>query len=159
MKTISKKMLSLVILLSSCGFTQPVNSQATDMDVNGVFIGGTYTKQQVEQKWGSPTKYRSSESESGLNEIYDYAGAQFHFNENGIFASFSISTANFVVYAKLNGGIKVGDPFSRILAIGLGTPVLQKDGTYYVRRGNEDDPIVFRHKNGVITLIMFTTSV
>jgi hypothetical protein len=57
------------------------------------------------------------------------------------------------------GGIKVGDPISRIEPIGLGTPVLQNDGSYHVRRNNADDPLVFEHKEGIITRILFVSSI
>ena len=150
-------------MLPQYGFSQLGYTQATDMDVNGIFIGGTYIKTQVTAKWGTPTQYRSSTSETGLDELYDYSinqmNNQFQFNENGVFNTFSIRTQNFVVYTAFSGGIKVGDNISRIQAIGLGTPVLQSDGTYHLHRNNSTDPLIFHHSNGVITRIYFMTSV
>ena len=51
----------------------------------------------------------------------------------------------------------MGDNISRIQAIGLGTPVLQSDGTYRVPSG--DDRFIFKHSNGVITEISFVSPI
>jgi len=161
MKTIVQKLLcAALLLLPGYGFSQILGyTQATDMDVNGIFIGGTYTKAQVEAKWGTPTKYWSGTSENGLNEEYSYSNNLFRFSENGVFETFNIKTSNFAVYTAFSGGIKVGDNISRIKAIGFGTPVLQSDGTYWLNRNNSDDPLIFYQSNGVITRIYFMTSV
>ena len=163
MKTIIQTLLcAALILLPNYGFAQTLGyKQATDMDVSGIFIGGTYTKAQVLAQWGEPAQYWGESSEFGLSEVYDYVidqlVHQFHFGDNGVFHTFNIRTSHFVVYTAFSGGIKVGDPISRIQSIGLGTPVLQSDGTY--RLGQGDDPLVFYHSNGIITRIYFMTSV
>jgi hypothetical protein len=165
MKTFVQKLLvcAALILLPYYGYSQSGYTQATDMDVDSVYIGGTYTQAQVQAKWGTPTNYRSHMSEIGLDEEYIYAQDQlsnlFRFGEGGIFHSFTIETSNFPVYTTFSGGIKVGDNISRVQAIGLGTPVLESDGKYYLYRNNWDDPLVFKHSNGVITMISFMTSV
>ncbi len=165
MKTIVQKLLFYIalILLPYYGYSQSGYTQATDMDVDSVYIGGTYTQTQVQEEWGAPTKYRSNTSEFGLNEEYTYAQDQlinlFRFSDNGIFVSFHIRTSNFAVYTAFSGGIKVGDNISRIQAIGLGTPVLESDGKYYLYRNNYDDPLVFEHSNGVITEISFVSAI
>ena len=118
-------------MLPHYGFSQSGYTQATDMDVNGVFIGGAYTKSQVQAIWGIATTYWSNTSELGVNESYYYHPDNlFRFSDNGRFNSFYIRTSTFVVYTAFSGGIKVGDNISRVSAIGLGTPVLQSDGTY-----------------------------
>jgi len=70
---------------------------------------------------------------------------------------FYIDTPDFPVFTKYNGGIKVGDTLSKLNALGLGTLVLQSDGSYYLWQNNSDDPLVFEHSNGVITQIRFIT--
>ncbi|MCL2561280.1 MAG: hypothetical protein FWE10_03030 [Rikenellaceae bacterium] len=161
MKTIVKIIVcAAFLMLPYYGFSQSGYTSATDMDVKGVFIGGTYTKAQVEAKWGVPTKYWSNMSEFGLDEAYNYQpGNLFRFSDNGIFESFYVRTSNFPVYTAFSGGIKVGDNISRIQAIGLGTPVLKSDGTYHLNRNNSDDPLVFKHTNGIITEISFVSSI
>ena len=161
MKTIIKTIIcATLILLPHYGFSQLLGyTQATNLDVKGIFIGGTYTKAQVQAKWGTPTQYGSDTSENGLNECYDYSANQFMFNENGIFNTFHIETSDFPVFTAFSGGVKVGDALSRISTIGLGIPVLQSDGSYYLFRNGWDDPVVFKHSNGVITQIWFISSV
>ena len=160
MKSIVKKIVyATLILLPYYGYSQSGYTSATDMDVKGIFIGGKYTKTQVEAKWGVPTKYWSGMSEFGLDEEYSYSDNLFRFSDNGVFNSFYIKTSSFAVYTAFSGGIKVGDNISRIQAIGLGTPVLQSNGNYHLNRNNSDDPLVFKHSNGVITQISFQTSI
>jgi len=165
MKIIVQKLLvfAALILLPFYGFSQSRYARTTDIDVNGVFIGATYTQAQVQAKWGTPTRYWSGTSEFGLNEEYTYIQDQlyntFSFGEDGVFHSFIIETSNFAVYTTFSGGIKVGDNISRVQAIGLGTPVLKSDVKYYLLRNNYDDAIVFEHSNGVITRISFEISI
>jgi hypothetical protein len=166
MKTIVQKLLvfAALILLPYYGFSQLLFAHTTDLDVKGVYIGGIYTQAQVQAAWGTPTKYWSGITEFGyLNEAYVYTKDQlnnsFLFGEDGIFHTFTIRTSNFPVYTTFSGGIKVGDNISRVQTIGLGTPVLESDGKYYLYRNNCDDPLMFEHSNGVITMISFFTSV
>ena len=160
MKTIIQTITcATLLMLPYYGFSQSGYTQATDMDVNGVFIGGAYTKVQVQAIWGIATTYWSGMSEFGLDESYYYHPDNlFCFSDNGRFNSFYIRTSTFVVYTAFSGGIKVGDNISRVSAIGLGTPVLQSDGTYKLSRNDSTDLLVFKHTNGVITEISFTTS-
>jgi hypothetical protein len=101
------------------GFAQSGFVTATDLDVNGIFLGGKYAKSQVVAKWGTPTKYWSGESEFGLDEEYYYTSNLFRFSDSGIFNSFYIKTSAFVVYKSKNGGFKVGDPLSKVKDTGL----------------------------------------
>ena len=167
MKTIITTIIfTTLMMLPFSGFSQSESrlgyTQATTMDVRGVFIGGTYTRTQVQAHWGVPTQYRSHMSENGLDEVYDYGvgqnNSQFLFGENGVFHSFVIGSSDFPVYTRFSGGIRVGDNISRVQAIGIGTPRRQSDGTYWVGQG--DDPLGFEVSNtGIITLIWFTTSI
>lgn len=158
MKTIVKKLILAVLILSPvCGFAQHTFTQATDMDVSGIFIGGKYRKVQVVAKWGNPTSYRSNTSEFGTNETYHYSDNLFRFSDNGYFNSFYINTPNFVVCTSLDGGLKVGDHISRIYEIGLGRPVRQGDGTYRIPSG--DDRFIVGHSDGKITWISFVSPI
>jgi len=167
MKTIIKTIIcATLILLPHYGFSQVFGyTQATDLDVKGIFIGGTYTKAQVQAKWGTPTYYGSSTSENGLNEGYDYVVGQlynqFSFGDNGIFHSFYISTPDFPIFTKFNGGIKVGDTLSKLNSLGLGTLVMQNDTSFALVRNNCDDSIIFtfRQSDEVITQIRFMTTI
>lgn len=133
MKTTYKTLLIVwASLLTTPLFSQSGYLRATHMDVKGIFIGGTYAKTQLESKWGVATKYKSSMSEFGLDEMYYYNDTWFKFSDNGIFIEFVIRSSHFPVLTTYSGGIKVGDNISRIQAIGLNAPVLQKDGIYHL---------------------------
>ncbi len=153
----------MLLSLPFCGFAQSGFTQATDMDVNGIFIGGKYTKAQVTAKWGTPTKYWSGMSEFGLDEEYYYTSNLFRFSDTGIFGEFQIDTPNFVVFTSKNGGIKVGDDVSRIEAIGLGTPLLQRDrpGVFIIPSGDDRFTVGFalEGKTNKITWISFVSPI
>jgi len=163
MKTVITTIVFVTLMMlpfsvfSQFGFTGP-----TTMDVRGVFIGGTYTRAQVQARWGAPTQYRSYRTEFwGLQETYDFGVGQnrnnFQFADNGVFVEFHIRTRDFPVYTAFSGGIRVGDNISRVQAIGLGTPRRQRDGTYWVGQG--DDPLIFHVSSaGIITRISFMSS-
>ena len=162
MKTIIKTIIyATLMMLPYSVFSQSGYTCATDLDVKGIFIGGTYTKAQVQAKWGSPTQYRSNTSENGLNEVYDYSTNQFSFNDNGIFNTFYINTPDFPIFTKFNGGIKVGDTLSKLNSLGLGTLVMQNDTSFALVRNNCDDSIIFtfRQSDEVITQIRFMTTI
>ena len=90
------------------GFTDP-----TDMDVRGIFIGGRYTRTQVQARWGVPTQYISHMTDRGLVEEYTYGNHPLHntfrFGENGVFHTFVIASRDFPVYTARSGGIRVGE--------------------------------------------------
>ena len=141
------------------GFTGP-----TDLDVRGVHIGGRYTRAQVQARWGVPTTYRSSVSDRGLNEVYDYGvgqnNSQFLFGENGFFHSFVIASRDFTVLTRFSGGIRVGDNISRVQAIGLGVPVRQSDGSFHLWLFGSDMMLGFEvSSSNIITLIWYSTPI
>ena len=90
------------------GFTGP-----TDMDVRGIFIGGRYTRTQVQARWGVPTQHISHMTDRGLVEEYTYGSQPLHntfrFGENGFFHTFVIASRDFSVYTARSGGIRVGE--------------------------------------------------
>jgi hypothetical protein len=163
MKTIVKIIICATLAaLPSIGFAQLGYSGPTDLDVNGIFIGGKYTKAQVTAKWGTSTQYRSSMSENGLNEVYDYSSNQFLFGENGVFHSLYINTPNFVFDVSNNGGLKVGDDISRVNALKwyyVDAPLLIEADGEGVLNVPSDDYINIGYSKGKITWISFVSSV
>jgi hypothetical protein len=132
------------------------------MDINGIFLYGKYTKTQVTAKWGTPTQYRSSESEFGLNETYRYSDNVFRFSDNGIFHSFYIKTSAFVVYKSKNGGFKVGDPLSKVKDTGLfyrKRAFLEGEEKYIEIQGIDDWFKIGYSDDDKITWISYTSSI
>jgi hypothetical protein len=161
MKAIIQTLACVALVLLSCSaFLQHSYTQALDMDVKGIFIGGTYTKAQVEAKWGIPTKYRSNESEFGINETYHYTNNLFRFSDNGIFVEFYIYTPNFPVLTAFRGGIKVGDQLAKVRGLNLGNLVRRDNRTYHLYVDGIDDPIViFTLPDDRIIEISYTASI
>jgi hypothetical protein len=156
-KSIKIFICATLATLPYLGFAQHGEPWNSDMDVNGIYIGSVYTYAQVTAQWGTPTNYRSNTSEFGVNETYHYSTNLFRFSDNGLFNSFRLKTPAFVVYTAKSGGLKVGDPISRIEAIGLGEPLLQPDGSYRIPSG--DDRFTVGHANGIITWISFVSPI
>jgi hypothetical protein len=163
MKTIVKIIICATLLTLPCfGFAQSGYTGATDLDVNGIFIGGTYTKAQVTAKWGTPTKYRSNTSEFGVNETYNYSSNRFGFSDNGIFGDFFIDTTNFIVYKSKGGGFKVGDHVSRLKTIGVipnSTIIKTGSGENVLQIQHGDDWFKVGYSNGIITWISFDSPI
>jgi hypothetical protein len=156
-KSIKILICATLAIIPYLGFAQHGEPWNSDMDVNGINIGSVYTKAQVTAQWGTPTQYWSGMSEFGLDEEYNYTSNLFRFSDNGIFVEFGINTPNFIVYTAKSGGLKVGDPISRIEAIGLGEPLLQPDGSYRIPSG--DDRFTVGSENGIITWISFVSPI
>lgn len=190
MKTLKYFFLAIFSLVSVASWGQSrYYDEPTDMDVNGIFIGGRYSRAQVEAQWGTPHHYSGSQSEWGLDELYQYNITQisqrvwnwdsFHFSENGMFVAFVLKWPTFALYTNLiPGGIKPGDHANKIqdlidALIGLrhliGTQVVYQDPVadnadlmmMHVRIGMSDDPLrfVINMKTQTIESIGFDTSI
>jgi hypothetical protein len=178
--TIKISIFAVLLMLPQFGFSQSLlgYSGPTEIDVNGIFIGGTYTKAQVVAKWGEPTTYWSGESEFGLDEEYFYhdghsydehgepIGNLFRFSEDGVFTGFDLEKPGFAVYTAYDGGFMVGDHMLRLDDIDLINHVEVTGKFYQVRRFingywtfTEDTVWFDRVTGGIITKIWFTTSV
>jgi hypothetical protein len=163
MKTTIKILICATLLAIPClGLAQSGYTSATDLDVNGIFIGGKYTKAQVTAKWGTPTEYWSGESEFGLDEEYYYTSNLFRFSDNGVFVEFGINNPDFVVYKSKSGGFKVGDPVSRLYTIGLISylpPLMESVRENILELPGGDDWFKVGYKSGKIIWISYVSSV
>lgn len=79
-------------------------------DVCGIELGQKLPHSEFVAKFGTPDKYRSYETEFGLDEEYDYGHDNFHCEEGGHISRYSLFDSRFAVLTKyLEGGIRVGD--------------------------------------------------
>ena len=90
------------------------------LDVEGVKIGQKMTYDKFVAKFGKPTEYTQSDSDSGedgtptLDEYYRVGKDVFYFRNNGIFCGFSIKDKRLSVLTLwISGGVRVGDLFLR----------------------------------------------
>ena len=90
------------------------------LDVEGVKIGQKMTYDKFVAKFGKPTEYTQSDSDSGeegtptLDEYYRVGKDVFYFRNNGSFCGFSIKDKRLSVLTLwISGGVRVGDLFLR----------------------------------------------
>ena len=90
------------------------------LDVEGMKIGHKMTYDKFVAKFGKPTEYTQSDSDSGeegtptLDEYYRVGKDVFYFRNNGNFCGFSIKDKRLSVLTLwISGGVRVGDLFLR----------------------------------------------
>ena len=90
------------------------------LDVEGVKIGQKMTYDKFVAKFGKPTEYTQSDSDSGeegtptIDEYYRVGKDVFYFRNNGSFCGFSIKDKKLSVLTLwISGGVRVGDLFLR----------------------------------------------
>ena len=88
--------------------------------VEGVKIGQKMTYDKFVAKFGKPTEYTQSDSDSGedgtptIDEYYRVGKDVFYFRNNGNFCGFSIKDKRLSVLTLwISGGVRVGDLFLR----------------------------------------------
>ena len=94
--------------------------RAKSIDVECVKIGQKMTYDKFVAKFGKPTEYTQSDSDSGeegtptLDEYYRVGKDVFYFRNNGNFCGFSIKDKRLSVLTLwISGGVRVGDLFLR----------------------------------------------
>ena len=94
--------------------------RAKSLDVEGVKIGQKMTYDKFVAKFGKPTEYTQSDSDSGeegtptIDEYYRVGKDVFYFRNNGNFCGFSIKDKRLSVLTLwISGGVRVGDLFLR----------------------------------------------
>ena len=94
--------------------------RAKSIDVEGVKIDQKMTYDKFVAKFGKPTEYTQSDSDSGedgtptLDEYYRVGKDVFYFRNNGNFCGFSIKDKRLSVLTLwISGGVRVGDLFLR----------------------------------------------
>ena len=144
--------------------------RAKSIDVEGVKIGHKMTYDQFVAKFGKPTEYIQSDSDSGeegtptTDEYYRVGKNVFYFRNNGSFCGFSIKDKKLSVLTLwIDGGIHVGDKLSSLDNFKYGKPKVAswlepKDGVVkYTLFYNYLDGLVFLSvKNGIICSISYS---
>ena len=140
------------------------------IDVEGMKIGQKMTYDQFVAKFGKPTEYTQSDSDSGedgtptIDEYYRVGKDVFYFRNNGNFCGFSIKDKRLSVLTLwISGGVRVGDKLSSLDNFKYGKPKVAswlepKDGVVkYTLFYNYLDGLVFLSvKNGIICSISYS---
>ena len=144
------KVITMLTVLKSC---MSANAQVS---VNGIKVFSKLAKNEVFEKFGQPDEYKRQDSgDNGVNEWYHYGENFLTFKEN-YFIEFTVCDKNFVVNLDgLERDVKVGDKLS----------VLEPLETHYMDWFEkdwycvcfEDEQVIIKVNNGVITCISFST--
>ena len=144
--------------------------RAKSIDVEGMKIGQKMTYGQFVAKFGKPTEYTQSDSDSGedgtptVDEYYRVGKDVFYFRNNGNFCGFSIKDKNLSVLTLwIPEGVRVGDKLSSLDNFKYGKPRVAswlepKDGvvTYTLFYDYLDDLVFLSVKNGIICSISYS---
>ena len=120
------------------------------------------TNVQVVEKFGEPEEYTLKNSymdEEAKYEMYYYGHGEWLEFVNGCLQSFCVNTPRWsVLVYKMEGGVRVGDPFSKLSPLNPQLASWIKDNTdsktYYIPSG--DFPILIDVKEGKIKSVSFT---
>ncbi|MCQ2118427.1 MAG: hypothetical protein MJY84_00725 [Bacteroidales bacterium] len=133
-----KRFIAIAMLMLSCSLV--FAQKHYEMDLNGLEIGQTYTKEQVVARLGKPTLYRSYQSEFGLGESYYYGEkktTELDFQRNGEFTFFTLAEKNMPILTKtIAGGICVGENISAMKKVGIPYGLCKK-GEYLMMFGTD----------------------
>ena len=153
-------MKTILVIISLFLFCLNLSAQ----DVERVAIDSFMTKVQVVEKFGEPEEYTLENSymdEEAKYEIYYYGHGEWLEFVNGRLHSFCVKTPRWsVLVYKIEGGVRVGDPFSKLSPLNPQLASWIKDNTdsktYYIPSG--DFPILIDVKEGKIKSVYFEMS-
>ena len=147
----SGNLLSIII---SCFFLG-INLSA--QDVEGVDVCTKMAKDQVIQKFGQPEEYIFKDSymdEEAKYELYYYGNGDRLVFVNEYLHCFDVYTDRWTILMyMIDGGVKIGDPFSKLVSLNPKVAEWINDSTYYIPC--EDTPLLIRVHDGLITHVSF----
>ena len=127
------------------------------MDLNGLVIGQTYTKNQVVAKLGEPSSYSCTDSEFGTDQIFFYGKnetTEIDLQHGGEFYFFTVAEKNMPILTNLiAGGIRVGENISAMKKVGLPYSLRVK-GEYIMMFGDDVMRILVDEKD-IITRFIY----
>ncbi|MCI1785694.1 MAG: hypothetical protein LKI59_06110 [Bacteroidales bacterium] len=142
------------------GFIIALSINAFAQDVEGLHVDQKMTYAQVVAKFGKPDLYHKVNDEFGISEDYVYGNSRLHFEETGKFKNFVIKDRRFAALAlDIDGGIRVGDPLSKLDNFKYGKPQYVKDyengDKQYSVYNNCDDHVYLMVRDGIIVAILY----
>ncbi|MGM9737662.1 MAG: hypothetical protein ACI3ZT_04515 [Candidatus Cryptobacteroides sp.] len=131
------------------------------IDLEGLHIGQKADSARVVSIFGIPDKYYKCDEEYGLTEVYSYGKCFLHFEANGCFLDFTLTDNRFAALIDtIEGGVRVGDPISKLDNYVTGKPVLigvdDSGNDIYAINKYLCDITRFFVKNGIINIIVFS---
>ena len=130
------------------------------IDVEGIHIGEWVDSAKVVSIFGKPDRYHAYDTEFGISQVFQYGGSWLHFEANGCLINFRLSDNKYAALIDtIEGGIRVGDPISKLDNYVTGKPVLigvdDTGNDIYAINKDLCDITRFCVQNGIITYILF----
>ena len=156
-------LLSIFVLLASTVFAYAQKPYDGCADVKGISRDTKCNYAKFVSVFGVPEYYKKvGEPKDGdeMTEVYRFGKSYFVFQNNGELRTFSVRDNRFPTLTNyIEGGIRVGDKFSKLDKFEYGKPVFKKtleDGTAIYRLWEDSyDQITFSVKNGIIKSIVY----
>ena len=144
-----KNFFSAVILAISTSLS--ISAQ----DINGVELYDELTHAQVLEMFGEPTKYEEFDDQyEGFSRWYYYGENYLHFRD-AVLEEFAIFDSSYTTLEEyFEGGLRVGDPFSRLDGFKHGrVERIDRGNSYRLYVGMNDNYFTLIVSDGIIVSI------
>ena len=144
-----KNFFSAVILAISTSLS--ISAQ----DINGVELYDELTHAQVLEMFGEPTEYEEYDGQDeGVSRWYYYGENYLHFRD-AVLEEFAIFDSSYTTLEEyFEGGLRVGDPFSRLDGFKHGrVERIDRGNSYRLYVGMNDNYLTLEVSDGIIVSI------
>ena len=144
-----KNFFSAVILAISTSLS--ISAQ----DINGVELYDELTHAEVLEMFGEPTKYEEYDDQyEGFSRWYYYGENYLHFRD-AVLEEFAIYESSYTTLEEyFEGGLRVGDPFSRLDGFKHGrVERIDRGNSYRLYVGMNDNYLTLEVSDGIIVSI------
>ena len=144
-----KNFFSAVILAISTSLS--ISAQ----DINGVELYDELTLAQVLEMFGEPTEYEEYDGQDeGVSRWYYYGENYLHFRD-AVLEEFAIFDSSYTTLEEyFEGGLRVGDPFSRLDGFKHGrVERIDRGNSYRLYVGMNDNYLTLEVSDGIIVSI------
>ena len=124
-------------------------------DINGVELYDELTHAEVLEMFGEPTKYEEYDDQyEGFSRWYYYGENYLHFRDD-VLEEFAIYESSYTTLEEyFEGGLRVGDPFSRLDEFKLGrVEQIVRGMSYRLYIGMNDNYLTLIVRDGIIVSI------
>ena len=149
----------LIISLILCASYSTSAQQLPYFDLNGMSLSATLSYNDIEAVFGVPDSYELQTAES-VTEEYEYNAGLFLRLYDSMIETVSVESNLYAFFTSLPcGGLRVGDPVSKLAQNNIPVKLVQSDVEYingaYIIDDNYDDYFYIIHENGIITAFLY----
>ena len=143
------KFLFIAVSFLLCAFS------LSAQDINGVELYDELTHAEVLEMFGEPTKYEEFDDQyEGFSRWYYYGENYLHFRDD-VLEEFAIYESSYTTLEEyFEGGLRVGDPFSRLDGFKHGrVERIDRGNSYRLYDGMNDSYLTLIVSDGIIVSI------